>query len=304
MRVSAFRQVLGLALFFSVHSLLIPRGLAQDAADADAALTNIRDLVLHARYADASTAVDALLGRTDLDATDRNAALEAQAIILIARRHVPEAREVLATLFSRDPDHRIIDPDAGPDVRDAFDRARAEHVAPIAIGIVDDTVRVLEERTTPTVSVHLEAGADAVHELRLLYRNGAGGEIQETVMRLDATRTSAHARTVLLEWTQAYIVEYFVQAYAPSGALLASLGSEAEPMRIEVPEAPPPDEAEVVFVPGGPGAPGESRSVAEEWWFWTIIGVVVAGGIATGVAVGVTSQPQAEPPGTLGTVRL
>ena len=42
-------------------------------------------------------------------------------------------------------------------------------------------------------------------------------------------------------------------------------------------------------------------SVAAEWWFWTLIAVVVAGGVVAGVVVG--TQPGV-PEGTLGTVTL
>ena len=37
--------------------------------------------------------------------------------------------------------------------------------------------------------------------------------------------------------------------------------------------------------PSGPPEP-----LIEQWWFWTIIGVVVAGGIAAGIAGGVAAQ--------------
>lgn len=44
---------------------------------------------------------------------------------------------------------------------------------------------------------------------------------------------------------------------------------------------------------------GPSRSVIEEWWFWTIIGVVVAGGIAAAIAIPLATQGPAlgEDPG-------
>jgi tetratricopeptide (TPR) repeat protein len=46
--------------------------------------------------------------------------------------------------------------------------------------------------------------------------------------------------------------------------------------------------------PAGPPTP-----IIEEWWFWTIIGVVVVGGIAAGIGAGVASQgpPLAQDPG-------
>lgn len=46
--------------------------------------------------------------------------------------------------------------------------------------------------------------------------------------------------------------------------------------------------------PSGPPTP-----IIEEWWFWTIIGVVVLGGIAAGIGIGVATQgpPLAQDPG-------
>lgn len=40
-----------------------------------------------------------------------------------------------------------------------------------------------------------------------------------------------------------------------------------------------------------PAAATESTPVYKKWWFWTLIGVGVAGGVAAGVAVAATSAP-------------
>lgn len=48
---------------------------------------------------------------------------------------------------------------------------------------------------------------------------------------------------------------------------------------------PAPTEAPASTSP----APVDSKPVYKKWWFWTVIGVGVAGGIAAGVAVTVTS---------------
>jgi hypothetical protein len=42
---------------------------------------------------------------------------------------------------------------------------------------------------------------------------------------------------------------------------------------------------------GQPVRDDESSSVLEQWWFWTAIGVVVAGGVATGVALSASAPP-------------
>lgn len=54
-------------------------------------------------------------------------------------------------------------------------------------------------------------------------------------------------------------------------------------------------------------ASGSGGSIAEEWWFWTLIGVVVIGagvGIGVGVAVSSGDTVQAPLPGTTGSVAI
>jgi hypothetical protein len=64
-------------------------------------------------------------------------------------------------------------------------------------------------------------------------------------------------------------VDYYLQATDFAGNVLARRGDEDAPLRVNV--------------------PGEEKvSVAKKWWFWTIIGVAVAG-IAGGVAGGVVA---------------
>ena len=50
---------------------------------------------------------------------------------------------------------------------------------------------------------------------------------------------------------------------------------------------------------GTPIAEGPSGPITDEWWFWTIIGVVVVGGIAAGIGIGIATQgpPLAQDPG-------
>ncbi|MEC8025894.1 MAG: PEGA domain-containing protein [Myxococcota bacterium] len=43
-------------------------------------------------------------------------------------------------------------------------------------------------------------------------------------------------------------------------------------------------------------SPSDDGSVASKWWFWTIIGTVVLGGAATGLALGLQSDKETSPP--------
>lgn len=64
-------------------------------------------------------------------------------------------------------------------------------------------------------------------------------------------------------------VDYYLQALDASGNVLSARGDKDAPLRVTV--------------------PGEEKvSVAKKWWFWTIIGVAVAG-VAGGIAGGVVA---------------
>lgn len=105
------------------------------------------------------------------------------------------------------------------------------------------------------------------------------------------------------------------------GAVVASASAHVESgasvtVELVIPEAPPPDEAPVVSVApvvapdpalsaaldSTPVEPAHQPEVYEQWWFWTIVGVGLAG-IGAGVTAGVlTSQGTVPPIGSLGTI--
>lgn len=274
------------------------------ASGADADIEALRELVTYARYADALTACTTLLARTDLSAAQRNAALEMHAVILIARRRLDDARGVLAGLYARDPEHRLGYRDAGPNVRDEFDRARESGVTPVAISLTDTTA-MLESRTSPEITIAIGSGGEAVDDARLSYRvTGEGGEYERALMHHDALDGTAVGRVPVRSGTEAYSLDYYIEVLAPSGATLTSLGTAAEPLTLSVPAA------EIVIAPNPETLirtveVTRGTNVAEEWWFWTIIGVVVAGGVAGAVAGGYTaSLPSGPQPGSLGEGRL
>lgn len=61
--------------------------------------------------------------------------------------------------------------------------------------------------------------------------------------------------------------------------------TEVEVELVPEPEAPP------IEITPDPSPPPPTRpSVVRQWWFWTIIGAVVVGGVATGLGVGLTRE--------------
>lgn len=303
-------------LLFAVAFFLGPAPASAQEAEGEAAeeltvssqIASIREMLLYARYGEAAPMVEALLGRDELLASERNEVLEIRAILFLARRRTRRGMEVLRELYGRDPEHRLIDRDVGPSVRAAFERVHAERPPTATVTLENGTLPELEGRVSPAIAARLAEGANVAHEVRLNYRNGDSGPFERALMRFDATRGLARSRLPLAEGTEAYEVHYFFEVLAPSQAVVGTLGSRAEPLSLAVPaEAPRP--GAVSILPTSGERPAESLDVApgmnvlEEWWFWTIVVVVAGGAAAVGTLYG-TGNLDAIGPGSLGAGRL
>lgn len=298
------RIVLALVLVLSIA------GSAHAQRPVDAEIAQVREQVLYAAYPDAIAAGQALLARTDLDAAQRNAVLELVATAQIANRQTADARATLATLYGRDPDHRLTDPDASPPVVSAFARAREAHPQAVAIALEHAPPRLVR-REPPSIDVRVGAGADAIHEVRLRYRaSGEPGWSQVVMNRRDAATWTGRI-PVVGDASRSADVAYYLVALAPSGAELAREGSEAEPLQLRIPAEAPDARAVALDATQrdaqqgaitGTTTPG--RSIAEEPAFWIVIGLVVVGA-AVGAGVGIALSSEGGPEqGTLGSVVL
>ncbi|MBX7192462.1 MAG: hypothetical protein K1X94_10405 [Sandaracinaceae bacterium] len=289
-------------------ALLLAAWSDRAAAQADP-LADVREQILYANYPDAIAGANAYLARTDLDAAARNTGLELLATAQIANGDAEAARATLATLYARDPGHRLSDPDASPPVISAFARAREAHPARLDVRIVH-RAPTLTRRESPSIEVTIASHADAVGEVRLAYRQGSEPGWSRVVMNRRPDGSYAARIPVVGASDQAVDVAYHVMATAPSGTELAHSGTEAEPLTLRIPAdhttiaavETPPGIDPIGSTPTDGGGNGGGGNVTEEWWFWTLIGVVVVGGVVTGVVLG--TQAQGVPDGTLGTVTL
>ena len=273
---------------------------AQQQAGLEAQIAELRSMMSDARFEEALAQANTLLARSDLDAAHRNATLETLAIAQLATRDASGARATLATLYSRDPEHRMLDRDASPAVQAAFDRARESHPAPVTVTMENASPTRLPERAAPVLQVRLSAGADAVNELRLSYRQGSAREFQRVLMEHSETLGNARARIPALDGDAAYSVDWYVEALAPSQTIISRLGDPLEPLTVSVPRAVARVASDVLrdTEPAPRRDDGGGGSVLGTWWFWTAVGVVVVGGVA---AVYLATRPADQTPcGTLG----
>ncbi len=288
------RWVVRSAVLAGLLSAATARAQEQDPAGADAVLAELSDQLVRARFSQTLPAARALLEREDLTARQRVRALEALAVTQIVLGDA-EADDTLATLFARDPRHRLGNPDLGPSVQAAFARARERAGEPVQVELGEVRVEPDPGGGSPFVVVTLFEGADAVDEVVLSFRDGRTGFTPLGLRR--AAPTEARARLPVVGGGE---LAYYVEARAPSGATLARLGSPDEPLVAELPERS--SEAEPLFSTAQPDtAPAEERDhpgLLGQWWLWTAVAAVLGGAIAGYVLLGPPAHGPA--PGSLG----
>jgi hypothetical protein len=276
-------------------------GSARAQADPEENLAEVREMILYARYDEAIAAAEALAGASGLTARQINSALELLATARIATGDQEGANEALARLHARDPQHRLSDPDPSPRVASAFARARESAPDPITVSL-DWGLRPTERREAPGVAVRITEGADAVQEVRLSYRQGDDSSFHRVEMTREESGVFKARIPLLSARGAAYDVDFFVEAFAPSRAPLAKLGSDVNPLTLTVPASS--DDAALATTEGG----GTERvdegggGVATKWWFWTLLVAVVAGGVTAAILLGPASEGPEE--GSLGSATL
>ncbi len=272
------------------------------SAGPEAQVEQLRAMMLDANFSEALTQARAILARTDVSAALRNATLESLATAQLATRDQRGARETLALLYSRDPDHRMLDREASPTVVAAFDRARESHPTPAPVTIESASPAALTARAAPVLQVRLTAGADTVNELRLSYRQGDATDYQRVLMEHAASLATATARIPVLEGDAEYTLDWYVEGLAPSQVIVGRLGDATTPLHLSVPRGLPRVTAESLAVtqraPRDEAEPSGGGSVFGTWWFWTVVGVVIVGGAASAYVL--TLPADQTPCGTLG----
>lgn len=236
-------------------------------ATAAAAHPLVEDGLEHLRAADfraAMSTFDRAEAATDLTLPDVVLLLEGRAMAALAMGDEAAEAENLARLAALEPDHRF-GPEAPPEIRTAFDRARAAHPARL-------TLEVRSTRQDDAVVLEVVVGGDPgglVRSVRLSARP-AGGAWR------DWDEPTAHVPA-----RPDQVVEAHASARGPGGAVIADAGTRASPNRI-----PPAS--------GGDGGGGGSGGNGDDQdgggaatWAWIGAGaaVVAAAVVLTAVAL-------------------
>lgn len=241
-----------------------------------------RSLYDAARFVDAIAAYDRALDAESLTREDVLTILRGRALANLAASRESTADRDIRTLLSLDPDATLGD-EAPPAVQRHVDELRESARAPLA---VSGTAIPTSERWTVQVVVRGDIGR-LVQRLAVFRRDEGGFEPSET-----------ERRTV--EYPPSSTLTYYVVAYGPGDAVLATHGSAESPVEVDggmdpVVEDPPVEEPPIEELPiEDPPPPRDRRNL------WIGLG---AGGaallvilIAVGIAAGGSNVTQPSPP--------
>ena len=225
------------------------------------------------RFEEALQTLSAALVRTGNSRDQYATIYRLLAFTYLALGRQEEASGAYRSMLPLTPDY-VPDESIAPRTREFFANVRQEWeaagspgtesaavvAAPIEIGHRSPAEAVRETAVPLTASV--TDPSNRVAQLVLAYRQGTSAVFTRLDTRL-GDDGEYHA-TIPSSAVAPPLVEYYFEALDAQGLPIAARGDVAAPLRIAVPE------------------PG---NVAEEWWFWTIIGVGVAGLVIGGIVI-------------------
>jgi hypothetical protein len=275
-------------------------------AEASDALSAGRSLWRSFEYEDAIVQLQSVVDEQNATVTQRLEALELLAVLHLTLRRQALAQQTFVRLLAIDPQHELSDPGYPPRVQDLFRSTRDSFIPQTAVDVAVDAPDAVPSgaRTLPITAT--VSGDTLGVERTLVYVRAAGeATFRSAMMRREGLVFAADVPAP----AAGAALSYYVEVQAPSGFVIGRRGSAEAPEVVAA--APPleslePDPADVaapIAPPATEPLDGRSarRPIHRQWWFWTIIGAVVVGGTATGLAVGL--QPD-DPSGTLGAMTL
>jgi tetratricopeptide (TPR) repeat protein len=262
---------------------------------------------------------------------ERNQALKYLAFIQLLQRKPDEARNHFIEALKNDPNFEldsVLDP---PKFFAFFQVVRKDFLSRRQVVIEDRSPNELPTAQALSLRFAVRDEFQSAKRFAVFYRVEGSGPYQQgspaplTAQRLQKERTLQLAQQVLQrsesfssfacaalcqtspvvmkaygfdvptltppDPTAAYFVEYYIEAYDTQGRTISTLGSASDPKRVK----------RTLPTTGNTNYPNtKATPFYQTWWFWTVVGVVVVGGVVAGVVVGTAPKPL--PPATTGTV--
>ncbi|MFK7989279.1 MAG: hypothetical protein AB8I08_24885 [Sandaracinaceae bacterium] len=224
------------------------------------------------RYEEALQTLSAALVRTGNSQAESATIYRLLAFTYLALQRQEEASGAYRQLLTIEPEFQP-GSDVAPRFREFFDNVRSQWESegrpgtgpPPPVSIQHRSPAEAEPGSEVELSADVEDPSGRVDRLVLAYRQGTEAVFE----RLDSMRrASGFSATIPGAAVAPPLVEYYFEALDATGLPIAARGDVAAPLRIAVAD---------------PNAGGVN--VLEEWWFWTIIGVVVVGAVVTGIVV-------------------
>lgn len=225
----------------------------------------------------------AVPGSTDALRLEAYEYLGASYLVLEQRN---DARSAFLEMLAIDPYHALREPTGSPKI--------ASFVAELRAGVAADAALDPDVR----VAVDLPRAGRVGRALRVVVRTTGGavitrvrlrvrGQSDETWARFDAQRDGSEFVATIPPRSASDVLEVYAEARDTSERLVARAGEPSAPLSVEIRDNP---------------RAAASTAVYEQWWFWTVIGVVAAGA-GVGIGLAATSGSDA-PSGTLSPGRV
>lgn len=267
-------------------------------------LARARELIQSFEYDAAFEQLETVSDDTSATASQRVEALELMGVLHFNLNRRPRARQMFERLLNVDPSHELTDTSYPPRLLRFYTSIRERFIPQVSVDIEVDAFQDPPGSDTLLIEATVAGTTGGVAEVVALVRSRGDESFRRALMTREGDDFFAEIplRNGVNE------LEYYVEAAAPSGYVLAHAGSADAPLSVSA-EASAGVSYNTESEEGnrgeegsdGAGAEGEQRRWYATWWFWTIVGVVVAGGVATAV---VLTLPDEQQEGTLGTRSL
>jgi hypothetical protein len=267
--------------------------VAAESGPQAAAVEEANQLLRKMSYRKALKAVERVILASDSGPAELAEAYRIKGLSLAALNRKADAVKAFRRLLAVEPTFRL-PKSISPKLRTPFYQAVGMAVDQAPIGIEHTPPEVGERLGGVRLRARLKADPlKMVFGLRFRYLSQ--GSVEELSVLVDKPKAVSFK---LPDGYDRDTFRYWVEAFNEHGGVLARAGSRSEPFVLKTRPKPKPVVAPVVDTPdpvatavgSAPpptaGAGDESATWYRTWWFWTVVGVVVAGAVTGGVLAG------------------